>query len=84
MDCNNKYIIDNIPNNIEELYLNVSFNLKLDNLPSSIKIIKFNANSKYNKKLNNLPKLLEYLHIPKSLEDNIENLNPNCTIIFVY
>jgi hypothetical protein len=54
--------------------LDNNFNLKLDDLPNSIKIIKFDPNSKYDKKLNNLPKSLEYLHIPKSLQDHIENL----------
>ena len=61
LDCNNQYIIDNLPN--------------------SIKIIKFDKFSKYNKKLNNLPKSLDLIYIPERLKNNIENLNPNCKII---
>jgi hypothetical protein len=83
LDCNNKYIIENLPNNIEELYLDWNFNLELNDLPSSIKIIKFYKNCIYNKKLNNLPKSLEQIHIPKSFENKIQNLNQNCTIIFI-
>jgi hypothetical protein len=57
-------LIDNLPNSIEELNLGIQFNLPLDNLPSSIKSIKFNKQSKYNKPLYNLPSLLEILELP--------------------
>jgi len=81
LNCNNKYIIDNLPNNIEELYLDWKFNLELDNLPNSIKIIKFYPYCSFNKQLNNLPKSLEQIHVSKSLQNNIENLNLNCSVI---
>jgi hypothetical protein len=45
--------------------------------------LKFDADSEYDKKLNNLPKSLEQIYIPEELKNNIENLNPNCAIIFV-
>ena len=55
LDCSNEYIINNLPNSIEELNFGYHFNLELDNLPNSIKKIKFDIKSQYNKKLNNLP-----------------------------
>ena len=57
LNCNNIYVIDNLPNSIEELYLLDKFNLELNNLPNSIKIISLHCG--YNKKLNNInPKCL--------------------------
>jgi len=47
--------MENLPNSIKELYLDMRFNLELNNLPNSIKIISFANYSKYNKELNNLP-----------------------------
>ena len=64
LDCNNKKIIDYLPNSIEELYLGYNFDLELNDLPNSIKILLFDCDSKYNKELNNLPKSLEKLYLP--------------------
>jgi hypothetical protein len=50
-------------------------------LPNSIKIIKFNKRSDYNKELNNLPKQLEILELPNNYNLEIKNLNSNCKII---
>ena len=61
IDCNNINLIENLPNNIDELILNYNFNLKLNNLPNSIKIIRFDNKTYYQKNLNNLPKLLELI-----------------------
>ena len=78
--CNNIYLIENMPNSIEELYLGGCFDLELNNLPNSIKIISFHYNSEYNKELNNLPKSLEKLYLPKKYNKEIKKINPNCII----
>lgn len=47
-----------IPLNIKILTMDCNnFNLELNDLPSSIRVIKFDKNSNYNKELNNLSKL---------------------------
>ena len=91
--CNNKKIIDYLPNSIEELYLGEKFNLELNNLhpnasvsearmllcwPNSIKKISYDPGSNYNKELNNLPKSLEKLYLPKNYNKEIKNINPKC------
>ena len=73
IDYNILSLIDNLPIGIEELYLGENFNLELNNLPNSIKIIKFNIHSTYNEELNNLPK---YYSIP------INNINFGCYITY--
>jgi hypothetical protein len=74
-------LIENLHNNIEELYLGYHFDLELNNLPNSIKIIKFNVHSKYKKELNNLSESLEVLELPKKYSTPITNVNPDCKII---
>jgi len=64
LNCNNINLIENLPNSIEQLDLGDSFNLKLSNLPNSIKIISFVPHSKYNQPLTNLPHFLEKLYLP--------------------
>ena len=81
LNCNNRKITDYLPNTIEELYLDKNFNLDLNDLPSSIKILSFNSESDYNKDLNNLPQSLEKLYLPSNYNKKIINLNPNCQII---
>ena len=68
-------------NNIKELNLCLNYNLELNNLPNSIKIIRFNIDSNYNLELNNLPKSLEILQLPKTYNKEIKNLSINCKII---
>jgi len=80
LNCNNKKIIDYLPNSIEELYLGSNFNLELNDLPNSIRILSFDYYSKYNKELNNLPKSLEKLYLPKNYNIEIKNINPKCVI----
>ena len=79
LNCNNRNIIDYLPNNIEELYFGYNFNLELNDLPSSIKIISFDYKSKYNKELNNLPKSLEKIYLPEKYDKEIKNIN-SCII----
>ena len=74
------YLTENLPNNIEELFLGKFFNLELNNLPNSIKKIKFYKESNYNKELNNLPKFLELLELPECYSIPINNINPICKI----
>ena len=79
LNCNNQYIIDNLPNSIEEIELGIYFNLELCNLPSSIRIIKIN-NESYSQELNNLPKNIEKLILPKKYVKEISNLNTSCVV----
>ena len=53
-----------MPDTIEEIHLGQNFNLELDNLPSTIKKIKFDIYSGYDKKLNCLPNGLSILELP--------------------
>ena len=70
-----------MPNSIEELYFEFNFNLELNDLPNSIKIISLNKYSCYDKNLNNLPKSLEKLYLPKKYNKEIKNINQSCQII---
>ena len=79
LNCNNQYIIDNLPNSIEELELGIYFNLKLDDLPSSMRIIRI-ENEKYDRELNNLPKFLKKIILPTEYIKEIKNINPECII----
>lgn len=58
LNCNNRKIINYLPNSIDELYLGSNFDLELNDLPSSIKILSFDIDSNYDKELNNLPKFI--------------------------
>ena len=78
LNCNNIYLIENLPNSIEELYLLKDFDLELNNLPSSIKLISFDKNNNYDKDLNNLPSSLEKIILPKKYNNKIYNININC------
>jgi len=81
LNCNNQYIIENLHNNIEELELRYYFNLKLNNLPISIKKISFNIYSCYNNKLNNLPNSIEYLELPYNYNHQIKNIPKKLKLI---
>jgi hypothetical protein len=81
LDKTNINLIENLTNNIEELNLGLFFNSELNNLPNSIKIIRFDIYSGYNLELNNLPKSLEILKLPINYNNKIKNLSTNCKII---
>jgi hypothetical protein len=81
LDITNINLIENLTNNIEELNFGWNFNLELNNLPNSIKIIRFDIDSYYNSELNNLPKSLEILELPKRYNKEIKNISTNCKII---
>ena len=70
--CANASIIDYLPSSIEELVLDKSFNLELNNLPNSIKKIIFN--NYYNKELNCLPSSVEFLRLPYYYTHKILNI----------
>ena len=53
----------------------------MNNLPNSIKKIKFNIESQYNKELNNLPIGLEYLELGKNFNNPIKSIPANSLII---
>ncbi len=80
LNCNNLRIINYLPNSLEELELDFCFNLELNNLPSSIKIIKFYEDItktyvySYNKELNNLPNSIELIQLPKKYPYQIKNI----------
>jgi len=71
LDCNNEYYINFLPFNIESIEFGYNFDLKLDNLPTSIKKISFNIDSEYDKELNCLPNNLEILFLPKHYKHKI-------------
>jgi hypothetical protein len=81
LNSNNISLIDNLPNSIEELILGEDFNLPLDNLPSSIKSIKFDKWSRYKITLSNLPSLLKILELPDNYTIPVMNVNSQCKII---
>jgi hypothetical protein len=81
LNCNNIHLVENLSNSIEELNFGYDFNLELNNLPSSIKIIRFDKSSHYNEKLNCLPKSLEILELSTNYSLELSNISPNCKII---
>ena len=66
-------LIDNLPNGIEELALDFDFNSPMNNLPTSIKIIRMNC-YKYEHELNCLPNSVEYLKLNCSYNKKILNI----------
>ena len=74
LNCNNSYYTNYLPESIVEIKLGEDFNLELLNLPSSIKKITFNKESKYNKELNCLPNGLEILELPSAYDIQIQNI----------
>ena len=81
LDCNNIKLIDSLPNSLVELEFGYGFDLELNNLPNSIKIIKFEKTCVYNQELNNLPKSLEHLELNKSYNKKITTVYPNLKTI---
>lgn len=75
INCNLINIINYLPNNLTELVLEYNFKLELNDLPNSIKSIKF-YNSNYLYQLNNLPNSVEYLELPNGYNLQI-NKFPN-------
>ncbi len=72
--CSNPYnLIDNLPHGIEELVLDWYFNSPMNDLPTSIKIIKLNC-IKYEHELNCLPISVEYLKLNSNYNKKIVNI----------
>ena len=69
--CNNQYIIDYLPDGIEELEFGMNFTLELNNLPSTIKKIVFPICCRYNKELNCLPNFVELIQLPRYYDKKI-------------
>jgi hypothetical protein len=70
-------LIENLPNSIEELELGCHFNLELNNLPNSIRIIRFSRSNFYHKELNNLVDTIEILELPIYYDKKIKNIPKN-------
>jgi hypothetical protein len=70
IDCNNRNIIDYLPDSIEELILDFDFDLELNDLPQSIKKIIFNSYN-YIHELNCLPSNIEYIQLPENYKKEI-------------
>ncbi len=66
-------MINNLPNGIEELELRYFFNLSMNYLPTSIKIIKLNCYV-YEHELNCTPITVEYLKLNQSYNKKISNI----------
>jgi hypothetical protein len=81
---NKQYIVDNLPNGIEELIFDYIKNLELSNLPSQIKKIVFNDYYKYNKKLNCLPISIEYIRLNIYYKKKISNIPLNLKTLECY
>lgn len=79
----NQYLIDNLPNSIEEIIFGWWWKkLELDNLPNSIKIIdleKIDQNVMLN--LNNLPNSVEIIKLPTYYNNEILKIPSNLKII---
>ena len=82
LNSNSQSIIDYLPSSIEELVFGWTFNLELDDLPSSIKKIKI-RNASYNKKLNNLPSSLETLKLSSKYKVSIDREYKNLLIVYL-
>jgi hypothetical protein len=77
----NQYVVDNLPNGIEELEFKNIKNLKLSNLPIGIKKIIFDNICHYNEELNCLPKSIEYIKLNKYYDKKISNIPANLKIL---
>ncbi len=77
LNCNNSYIIDSLPNSIIELELGYTFNLEMNNLPTSIKKLVICKYSDYNMDLNCLPDFVEELQLNDSYKKRILNIPSN-------
>jgi hypothetical protein len=74
LNCSNEYILDNLVDTIEELELNMFFDLKFNNLPNNIKKIIFNRDSRYDKDLNSLPDSVEFIRLPSTYTKKIKSV----------
>ncbi len=72
MNSNSYNLIDNLPNSIEELELGYC-NSPMNDLPTSIKIIKLNCDE-YAHELNCLPISVEYLKLNEFYNKKISNI----------
>ena len=84
LNCNNVYIINSLPNSVAELELDEDFHLGLDNLPTSIKILRINKKSYYNVDLNCLPDFIEELHLNFNYKKRILYIPSNLKKIVCY
>ena len=81
LDCNNINLIKNLLNSIVKLEFCYCFDLELNNLQNSIKILLFDKDSCYCKELNNLPYFLEKIFSPIEYDKGIKNINSQYIVI---
>lgn len=78
INCNNEYIVNNLPNSIEQISLGIYFTLPLVNLPNSVKKIIFIdssfESSNYNEKLDCLPNSIAFIELPFNYKHKLNNL----------
>lgn len=82
INCNNSFVIDNLPNSLEQIYFDSKFNLEINNLPNSLKKINFTEYSPFKKPLDNLPDSVEILNLPFNYAKKINKLPKNLTMIY--
>lgn len=70
INCNCMHLINNLSNSLENIIFEYSFTLPLNNLPNTIKSIKF-MNWNYKQELNNLPHSIEYIMLPSDYDKQI-------------
>lgn len=62
--------------NVQEIHLGYYFNKEINNLPSNLKILKFDPDSHFDKQINNLPNGLKILHLSADFSRDLDYL-PN-------
>lgn len=81
----NKIYANDLPINLEELYINCGyFNKHLDNLPSNLKILSFIEVSLFNFPLKNLPTTLYELVLGYEFNHSLDYLPENLKILTIY
>lgn len=82
INCNNLFVIDNLPNSLEQIYFDSKFKLEINNLPNSLKKINFLEYSTFKKPIDNLPDSVEILNLPFNYAEKINKLPKNLTMIY--
>lgn len=75
-------LIEDLPNNIENIQINKGFNKPVDKLFNNIKYIDFGNN--FNQQINDLPSSLEKIVLGKSFLHQINNLPLNVKFIYIH
>ena len=68
--------LDNLPQTLNYLYLNLMYEQEINTLPENIILIEFTSNSNFNKTIDHLPNRLQHLRLCSNFNHKINNL-PN-------